>query len=207
MDMRSREQYLESVRQEYRQASRKKKTKLLNEARKRTRLNRKVLIRKLAHPAKIRPASKRRPRGATYGPEVLTALVKIWELFDYPCGQRLVPAIRGELERLRKLKEIYRKVRVRVEHTQARQVSIGERRRPDPKGRPGYLRVDTVHQGHHDGQPGLYHINAVDTVTQWQIVGCVETLSERHLKPVLEAMLHQFLFASWGFTATTVPSS
>ena len=52
MDMRSREQYLESVRQEYRRADRKQKSKLLNEARKRTHLNRKVLIRKLAHPAK-----------------------------------------------------------------------------------------------------------------------------------------------------------
>lgn len=67
MDMRSRVQYLESVRQEYRQASRKQKTKLLNEARKRTGLNRKVLIRKLAHPAKVAQKGKRRPRSATYG--------------------------------------------------------------------------------------------------------------------------------------------
>jgi hypothetical protein len=40
--------------------------------------------------------------------------------------------------------------------------------------------VDTVHQGHYDGKPGLYHVNAVDTVTPWQIVGCVETIAERH---------------------------
>jgi len=106
MDMRSREQYLESVRQEYRQAKRKQKTKLLNEAGKRTRLNRKVLIRKLAHPAKVGWQRKRRPRGATYGPEVVTVLVKLWELFDYPCGQRLVAAMRIELGRLRRLKEI-----------------------------------------------------------------------------------------------------
>jgi len=107
MDMRSREQYLENVRQEYRQASRKQKTKLLNEARKRTGLNRKVLIRKLVHSVKAKPAGKRRPRGASYGPEVVSALVKLWELFDYPCGQRLVPAIRAELGRLRKSKEIH----------------------------------------------------------------------------------------------------
>ena len=106
MDMRSREQYLESVRQEYRQADRRQKSKLLNEARKRTRLNRKVLIRKLAHPAKARVEGQRSPRRATYGPEVVGTLVKVWELFDYPCGQRLVPAIRAELERLRKSKEI-----------------------------------------------------------------------------------------------------
>lgn len=104
--MRSREQYLASVRQEYRQADRKQKSKLLNEARRRTRLNRKVLIRKLAHPAKARAEGRRRPRSATYGAEVVSTLVKVWELFDYPCGQRLVPAMRSELERLRKGKEV-----------------------------------------------------------------------------------------------------
>jgi len=94
---------------------------------------------------------------------------------------------------------VYRNQRVRVHHTQARQVGIAERRKPDPRGRPGYLRVDTVHQGNHDGKAGLYHINAVDTVTQWQVVGCVETISERHLIPVLQAMLHQFPFLILGF--------
>lgn len=59
--------------------------------------------------------------------------------------------------------------------------------------------MDTVHQGHHDGQPGSYHINAVDTVTQWQEMGCVETSNERHLEPVLKAMLHQFPFVIRGF--------
>jgi len=88
---------------------------------------------------------------------------------------------------------------VRVHHTQARQVSIAERRKPDPRGQPGYLRVDTVHQGNHDGQAGLYHIDAVDRVTQRQVVGCVETISERHLIPVLRAMLHQFPFLILGF--------
>jgi hypothetical protein len=94
---------------------------------------------------------------------------------------------------------VYRKQRVRVEHTQSRQIPIGERRKPDPRGKPGYLRVDTVHQGNHDGKAGVYHINAVDTVTQWQAIGCVETISERHLMPVLEAILHQFPFRILGF--------
>jgi transposase InsO family protein len=56
-----------------------------------------------------------------------------------------------------------------------------------------------VHQGNHDGKPGIYHINAVDTVTQSQVLGCAETISERHLVPVLEAMLHQFPFRIQGF--------
>jgi transposase InsO family protein len=80
-------------------------------------------------------------------------------------------------------------------------VAIGERRRPDPQGVPGYLRVDTVHQGDWEDEKGVYHINAVDTVTQWEIVGCAERISEQHLLPVLEAMLHQFPFRILGFHA------
>src|SRR4051795_12345429 len=99
MDMHSREQYLEQVRKEYRRASKKEKTRLLNEARKRTRLARKVLIRKLAHPAKLKgPKAK---SGAACGAEVVTTLAEVWELFDFACGQRLVAALRTEVPRLR----------------------------------------------------------------------------------------------------------
>ena len=80
-------------------------------------------------------------------------------------------------------------------------IATGERRRPDPQGAPGYLRVDTVHQGDWEGEKGVYHINAVDAVTQWEIVGCVARISEQHLLPVLEAMLHQFPFRVRGFHA------
>jgi len=132
------------------------------------------------------------------GPAVRHILQREFEVYGDPAFERLAKISPSHIYNLRR-SAAYRKVRVRVEHTRARQVSIAERRRPDPKGQPGYLRVDTVHQGHHDGKPGLYHINAVDTVTQWQIVGCVETISERHLKPVLEAMLHQFPFRIRGF--------
>ena len=38
------------------------------------------------------------------------------------------------------------------------QVVIGERRRPQPFGQPGWVRVDTVHQGDLDGIKGLYHV-------------------------------------------------
>ncbi len=94
---------------------------------------------------------------------------------------------------------MYRKQRVRVQPTRSRQIPIGERRKPAPKGKPRYLRVDTVDLGNHDGQAGVYHINAVDTVTQWQAIGCVETISQRYMIPVSEAILHQFAFRILGF--------
>jgi transposase InsO family protein len=59
--------------------------------------------------------------------------------------------------------------------------------------------VDTVHQGDQDGSKGVYHLNAVDEVTQWQIVGAPEQISEAWLMPVLEAMMEQFPFHIRGF--------
>jgi hypothetical protein len=132
------------------------------------------------------------------GPAVRRICQREYGVFGKPEFERLAGISVGHLYNLRN-SETYRNHRVRVQHTQARQIAIGERRRPDPRSRPGYLRVDTVHQGDRDGRPGLYHINAVDTVTQWEVVGCVETISERHLLPVLEAMLHQFPFRIRGF--------
>src|SRR5579871_7013221 len=68
---------------------------------------------------------------------------------------------------------------------------------------PGSARVrqpiDTVHQGDQDGCKGIYHINAVDQVTQWEIVAAVPQISEFWLVPVLEAILMQFPFVILGF--------
>jgi len=112
--------------------------------------------------------------------------------------ERLAAISVAQLYRLRKSRK-YREERVSYVGTRPVQVAIGERRRPDPQGRPGYLRVDTVHQGDQDGVKGVYHINAVDEVTQWQIVGAVSQISEAHLLPVLQAMLRQFPFRIRGF--------
>ncbi|MFC1573035.1 integrase [Candidatus Eisenbacteria bacterium] len=83
--------------------------------------------------------------------------------------------------------------------TRATKVKIGERRKPDPKGKPGTIRIDTVHQGDLDGKKGVYHINAVDEVTQFEVVGSVEGISERFLIPLLEHLLEQFPFTILGF--------
>jgi transposase InsO family protein len=132
------------------------------------------------------------------GPAVGHILKREFQIFEKPEYKRLAGISVSHIYNLRQSKT-YRRCRVRVQLTKGRQVSIGERRKPDPRGRPGYLRVDTVHQGQHDGKPGVYHLNAVDTVTQWQVVGCVETICERDLIPVLEAILHQFPFRILGF--------
>lgn len=112
--------------------------------------------------------------------------------------ERLAGISVGHIYNLRKT-GAYRKRRIVYEKTRPTGVSIGERRKPEPQGRPGYLRVDTVHQGDQNGVKGVYHITAVDEVTQWQVMGCVEQISEAWLLPVLEAMLEQFPFVILGF--------
>jgi transposase InsO family protein len=94
---------------------------------------------------------------------------------------------------------LYRKINKRYVKTKPSVVKIAERARPDPGGRPGYIRVDTVHQGDLNEEKGVYHINAVDEVTQWEIVASVERISENHLKPILESMLESFPFVIKGF--------
>ena len=132
------------------------------------------------------------------GPALRHILHREFEIFHRQEYKRLAAISVSHLYNLRNSAE-YRSKRVRVHRTQSRQISIGERRKPDPKGKPGFLRVDTVHQGKKDGREGVYYINSVDTVTQWQNIGCVEAISENHMIPVLEAMLHQFPFQIIGF--------
>ena len=112
--------------------------------------------------------------------------------------QRLAEISVAQIYRLRQSAG-YRKQRVVYQGTRAVQVAIGKRRAPQPEGRPGYLRVDTVHQGDRDGVKGVYHINAVDEVTQWEVVSATAQISEATLQPVLAAMLRQFPFRILGF--------
>jgi len=129
------------------------------------------------------------------------------EFYDYGDQRyrRLAQISVAHLYRLRK-STAYRRERIGYEKTKPTSVSIGERRAPQPEGRPGYLRVDTVHQGDLEGAKGVYHINAVDEVTQWQVVGATGQISEAYLIPVLEAMLGSFRSKFVGFIPTMAVS-
>ncbi|MFL9999314.1 integrase catalytic domain-containing protein, partial [Paraburkholderia sediminicola] len=70
---------------------------------------------------------------------------------------------------------------------------------PMPENRPSFIRIYSVHQGNFKGRQGIYHINAVDCVTQWEVVATVPNLTREHMLPVLRAMLEQFPFRILGF--------
>ena len=93
----------------------------------------------------------------------------------------------------------YRVMTRRFSKTRPAVSRIGERAKPDPKGQPGYIRVDTVHQGDLNGYKGVYHINTVDEFTQWEILASVERISEAYLVLALESMLAEFPFVIRGF--------
>jgi hypothetical protein len=108
--MNARKQYLNEVWKEYGRADKAGKGKLLDEAERRTGMNRKYLIRWLSEPEEVRNKGSRRggrrKRARRYGAAVLSALVRLWEIFDYACGQRLAPVLKREVERLRQFGEL-----------------------------------------------------------------------------------------------------
>ncbi len=105
----------------------------------------------------------------------------------------------GHIYNLRKSKQ-YQKHRNHFEKTKSKKgVNIGERKKPRNNGDPGFIRIDSVHQGDLDGAKGVYHINAVDEITQFDIVASVEKISEAYLLPVLAIMLESFPFKIVNF--------
>ena len=152
-----------------------------------------------------------------YGPTDIALLVKVdnaHNRLNGPATKKILEAEwkdyhKKEFENLKNISvsRIYglRQTRQYISHsttlteTDPVKRNIGERRKPDPQGKPGYLRVDTVHQGDKDGQKGVYFINLVDEVLQWELLVCVEGISEQFLKPALETILICFPFVLHGF--------
>jgi transposase InsO family protein len=132
------------------------------------------------------------------GPATRSILKREFELYGKGEFERLANISNGHLYNLRNSQR-YRERRLNYTKTRPTAVAIGERRKPDPRGEPGFLRLDTVHQGDSPTAKGVYHINAVDEVTQWQIAAATARISEAYLLPVLEAMLRQFPFRIQGF--------
>jgi transposase InsO family protein len=111
---------------------------------------------------------------------------------------RLARISSAQIYRLRHRRR-YKEEALTIEKTQATQRQIGERRKPEPSGTPGFLRVDTVHQGDFGKEKGVYHINLVDEVTQWEVIVAVEQISEECVEPALHAAFNQFPFRIRNF--------
>ena len=135
------------------------------------------------------------------GPATACVLRRQRDVFGDTRFERLGSISVGHLYNLRNSAG-YRARRVVLTKTRpTKAITIGVRKAPAPEGRAGFIRIDSVHQGDLEGTKGLYHINAVDCVTQWQVVATVQVISEAYLVPVIEQMLEQFPFKILGFHA------
>ncbi len=132
------------------------------------------------------------------GPATKKLFERAYLVYGEASYERLAGISVSHLYNLRK-GDFYQRQRRHFTKTKKSAVQIGERRKPNPEGQPGYIRIDTVHQGDQDKEKGVYHIHAVDEVTQYEVVCSVEKISERYLMPVLEELLHAFPFVIINF--------
>lgn len=156
-----------------------------------------------------------------YGPQDVALLIKVDDAHERLSGKATKKILvrefknygKSDYENLSKISvsHIYnlRSTRQYISHlgtyekTKPTTTPIGKRIKPDNLGQPGYIRVDTVHQGDYTDEQGqkkgVYHINLVDEITQWEIVGSVEGISERFLVPLLKGLMEQFPFRIINF--------
>jgi transposase InsO family protein len=174
------------------------------------------LIRLYQESGKIQPAKYQRHRfPQKYSAEDVALLAKTDELHGWLSG----PATKKILERENEVYGHYEYTSIAAisvaqiynlrrsqryggkhyTHTKTVVSKIGERVKPESQGLPGQIRIDTVHQGDQNGHKGVYHINAVDEVTQWEVVVSLERITEKHLEANLEGLLRQFPFHIKGF--------
>lgn len=129
-------------------------------------------------------------------------LVREYKTFNHPEYATVSQISPAHIYAIRKHNRQYTSSPAKYLHrTAATKVAIGLRAKPRPDGRPGYLRIDTVHSGDLNGEKGVYHINIVDEVTQWEMVATVEKITEQYLLPVIEELLACFPFLIHEFHA------
>lgn len=107
MDMNARNQYLKVLQERYLKASsRKEKSHILDEYCRNSKQNRKYVIRKIRSFSPTYSKPTKRTRKKLYDGYVKVALAEVWKIFDKPCGQRLTPLLKTEVERLRAFGEL-----------------------------------------------------------------------------------------------------
>ncbi len=136
--------------------------------------------------------------GRLSGPATKKILGREYGLFGNQQYRNISRISSSHIYNLRDTRQ-YRSHSLTIKKTNPVKASIGIRMKPEPYGQPGFLRVDTVHQGDYGKKKGIYHINFVDEVVQWEIVGAVPKISEYYLEPLLKDLIEQFPFKLLNF--------
>ena len=88
--------------------------------------------------------------GTVSGPATKKLMERACHLFGDARFERLAGISVSHLYNLRGGTQ-YQRTRRHWTKTRPTGVPIGQRRAPQPNGRPGYIRIDSVHQGDQDG--------------------------------------------------------
>lgn len=134
------------------------------------------------------------------GPATLAIFEREYTVFKKQNYERLSNISVSHLYNLRR-SFTYRERLGNFVKTQPCKVPLGQRVKPRPDGKPGFIRVDSVHQGDSPEAKGVYHINLVDEVIQWEITVSVEKISEKYLIPALATAIDSFPFKIINFHA------
>ena len=199
MSMPSRLEYLKKIKVRYLKSSKDEKIKTLDEFCKNTGYHRKYAIRRLSVKTDLdKPkTTEHRKRGWTYTGEDIYWLSKVWEIMDYPCGQRLQPVLGEMIDKLiffkelkiskeiaNKLKAItsstidvrlksYRRKLLRKINSTTKPGSLIKKQIPIRTSswnekRIGYCELDTVpHCGSYAAGDFINSLNLTDILTQW----------------------------------------
>ena len=132
------------------------------------------------------------------GQAIKKVLVEMYDLYGDARFEHLAHISTSHIYNLKK-KEVFKTYSLIHTKTNPVSTNIGTRTKPEPNGKPGYVRVDSVHQGDLDKQKGVYYIHFVDEVTQWDVVVAVEKISEYFLERALAEAFTQFPFGIINF--------
>ena len=159
-----------------------------------------AFARRYANRDRALPAKVDERLGRLSGPATKEFLRREWEVRGDARFERLARISSSHIYNLRN--ERSRRARFTpAGKAGSKAVSVGQRRKPRPEGRPGFLRVDTAHLGERDGEKGIHIINAVDEVTQFQHLGAAPAITHAFMVPLLRAMISDFPFAVPSFHA------
>lgn len=218
MSLSSRREYLVRIKERYLKASWKEKGSILDEFCGATGMHRKYVIDCLSAKRDIRLDAKRQraKRKSRYDNEVVFFLKKIWEILDYPCGERLKPILPEMVRKLRQFHELeipesvatkldtishstidvklsrYKKMIRRKIQGQTKPGSLLKKQIPIrtsswEETEPGFAELDTV--AHCGASPdGVFAItlNTTDILTQWGEQETVMGKADRHIVSALD---------------------
>ena len=226
MSLHARQEYLQTVKPRYLKASTKEKSGMLDEYCANTKLNRKYVIWCLS--AAISLAQKitapRKKRKPTYGNNETFYLKKIWEILDYPCGQRLKPMLPEMVIVLKRCNELIVPQEVATKFTKIAASTIDEklaryramiRRRFNSttkpgsllkshipirtssweESRPGYCELDTVaHCGDSAAGEFINSLTLTDILTGWTETEAMVGKAEYRIKEALNTVKQRLPF-------------